>query len=160
LFSGNKIEKFIKGAVKPFINMIPEIICWKLGLLKEKRIELSDIIYETAVVTSKNHKKGESYLPLYSTMDDFYQNLAISPACSGLIIKGEEYNIGFKGKTVHFDLNNKELFNSLKPRDRVRLGYKEVYENIYSYIPSYFDHKFLIDGILKEYKFVSAKKIK
>jgi len=139
--------------------MISEIVYCRLGLLKEERTELSGIIYETAVVTSKNHKKGKSYLPLYLTMSDLHQNFAISPAYPVLITKWEEYNIGLKCKTIH-SLNNKKLFNSLKPGDGVKLGYKEVYKNTYGYIPPYFNHKFLIDGILKEYKLVSAKKIK
>ena len=139
--------------------MISNIWAWKLGLTKETKTELSGIIYGTAIVTSKKHKKWEGNSALDLTAGNAYPNLAMGNPHLGLATNYEEYKITLKGKTIHFDLDNKELFNSLKPGDKVRLGYKEVCENTYDYVLPNLNNKFLIHGILTEYRFVSAKRI-
>jgi hypothetical protein len=124
---------------------------WSLGLTKEKRTELSDVLYETASVTAKDYQEKE---------DGLLTGMAMGNLAMGMLFeKDEKFSVSFKGQKTSFDINNEKIFKSLKIGDRVRLSYQEKYKSTYDYIPPNFDQKQQLDKVLSGYKFVSAEKI-
>lgn len=122
---------------------------WNLGLTRETIEELSDILYETATVVSKDHEEGEVYSWLWGS---------VNPALGFLWAEDEEYNISFRGERTSFDLDDEKLFKAFKTGETVKLGYTEVYELTYDYIPPAFDRKQFLGKRLKGYRFVNATK--
>ncbi len=122
-----------------------------LGLTKEKRTELSDVLYETASVTAKDYQEKE---------DGLLTGMAMGNLAMGMLFEEDEkFGVSFKGQKTSLDINNENFFKSLKIGDRVRLGYQEKYKSTYDYIPPNFDQKQQLDKVLSGYKFVSAEKI-
>lgn len=126
-------------------------IGWSLGLTKERRTELSDVLYEIGKVTAKNYQEEEDNLPLGIAMGNIALGLALS--------EDEEYNISFRGSKTSFDFDDKELFRAFKVGDKVRLGYREKYKVTSDYVPPNFDQKQQLDRVLSDYIFESATKI-
>ena len=108
-------------------------IGYNLGLTTRYRTELSDILYETAVVTSKNHQEEE---------DNFVLGVALGNPALGIVLsEDEEYTINFKGPKTEFELDDETTFKKFKINEKVKLGYVEKYEITSDYVPPNFDKK-------------------
>ncbi len=127
-------------------------IAHSFGLTQEERKELSDILYETGVVESKDYHEPFSIIcpcPMPAV-----------PECGFIQRKyAAEYNVHLKGEKKSLKLNNEELFNKVNVGDKIKVSYKEVYAGIYDYVPPDFLEKKLIDVILSGYEYISAEKL-
>jgi hypothetical protein len=127
-------------------------IGWILGLTKERKTELSDVLYETGSVTAKNYQEEEDNLPLGVAMGNIDLGVALS--------EDEKYNISFRGPRTSFDFEDEGLFRAFKVGDKVKIGFREEYTVTSDYIPPNFDQKQQLDRVLSRYRFVSVDKTK
>jgi len=109
---------------------------------KERKRELSDIVYETATVHKKYISKKD---------DAFQKSLVYGNWALGM---GEEQHwVRFKGQPASFRFNNKKLFEKFEEGEQAKVGYKEVYIAVYD------KGILLLKRTLVDYKFVSAEKL-
>jgi hypothetical protein len=133
------------------INMSMKKFWHKCGFTESRRTELSDILYDTGVVSSKEYQEENDNRALGLAMG----NLALGMAMS----EDEAYNINLKGQKTSFELDDEELYNKFEVGDNVKIGYREQYKFKVDYVPPNFDQKQDIDKWLSDYIFVSAEKI-
>src|SRR3989344_3182217 len=100
---GFENEKLAARLLKITAGMIMGLkkIGWSLGLTKERRTELSDVLYETGRVTAKNYQGGINSLPFGIATGNIGLGIALS--------KDEEYNISFRGQRISFDMDDEVL---------------------------------------------------
>lgn len=115
-------------------------IGWRLGLTKERVKKFSDVLYETAFITSKTYYEEPVFLRY------------------GMLGK-KHYRISFDGNPASFDLDSEGLFFSFEVGDRVKLGYREEYTDVYDYTQTDFDKKQFIKTTLTKYRFASVQKL-
>ncbi|MFH1589826.1 MAG: hypothetical protein ABIB43_04635 [archaeon] len=130
-------------------NKLKEI-SYKLGLTKENRIELSDVMYETATVVDKDYEEEEDNLPLGTALDNMALGIAMS--------ENEKYNVTFKGEKTHFSFDDEELFEMYKVGDIVTIGYKEKNKITSNYVPPNLNEKVDIETEFAGYQFVNVQK--
>jgi hypothetical protein len=109
----------------------------RLGFTRETRVELSDLISESAVVTEKKHIPDDGSLIF-------------------LGIPTESYFITFKTDSREITIGNPSAFHQFELNDRVKLNYMDRYLASYDYIPPNFEEKQLIVREHEGHKLVSV----
>lgn len=130
---------------------------WTLGFTKDVREELSELLYEIAVV-SKDYEPENDQRTTGMLAGAAAGNPAAGLAIGILMSEDEEYNITFKSPKASFSFDDEELFSRFQRGDRVKVGYREVRKVTYDYVPPNFNEKKPIERTLAGYKFESAEK--
>jgi hypothetical protein len=121
-------------------------LCYFLGLTKERREELSDVIYEDAELVDKRH-----------ILDHVQLTPQSDPLYNGVLIN--EYLVEIKGASgVSFVENREEIFNQFEIGDKMILGYKKVFQSTYNYPTPDSKEKQRMAKELISHQFVSAAK--
>jgi hypothetical protein len=102
-------------------------IAHKLGLTRERRRELSDIISETAVVES-TFKESGVYPPM-PTEPFGGKHFEIGASCFYT-----NYFVKFRCEATPLEVNDEFLYRTLHAGDKVNLSYKTISEVIYDYV--------------------------
>ena len=133
-------------------------LSWALGFTKDVSEELSEVLYETAVVSKDYESENDQHdtgIAMGLAMNDIISGVFIGDAMS----EDEEYNIAFKGRKTSFSFDDKKLFTRFKAGDKVEIGYRKIYNVTYDYVPPNFIEKKSTERILGGYKFESVKRL-
>ena len=126
-----------------------------LGLTKETKTELSDIVYDEAVVYKRHIPREDDFVTGFA-MGSMGREMAEGYAMN----KDEEYRVIFKGLHEHFVLDNVHLFHSFENSDKAKVVYRKAHSVTYDYVPPDFDSKQEVGRVPAHSVFVSAEKIK
>ena len=134
-------------------------LAWKLGFTKERKEELSDLLYDEGVVSFKQYEPAQKtyYTMLSPEVPPMYSMM--SGKITQAMISDEKYSISFKGGKEEFDLDDQPLFLRFNMGDRVKLAYKEVYNTVHDYSPPDFSGKRQVKKDVSRRVFISAEKI-
>lgn len=116
---------------------------WKLGLTKEKRQELSDVI----CVEDKVAKKEK------------VPNLFAYGSAEWFAAGGDKCCVTLAGSNVSFTLNPWHELNSYNEGEKVRVAYREVHTITLDYVPPDFEAKKAVERKLAGYELVKTEKI-
>lgn len=154
----NLTKKIIPYALMAGLALIPLTGCEESRIVfkREFKRELSDIIYEQAVVTSKKHSPEEDYTYLGIAVGNSINDLPTGLGLAAAMHQDEKNYITFTGQKVTFDINNKEIFNRFELNDPAEISYKEIYSATYEDLDND-GEKDLVEKTLEGYKFLDAK---
>lgn len=134
--------------------MLGRRLAHKLGLTKEKVEELSETLYETAMVASREHTKEESFPSYTYTYAGFRPYIRYGNPVYGR----DHYHVRLDG-AVSFYLDDESLYNSLQEGDGVRVAYKKVDELVYDYVSPDFKNKRLVKREFLRNEVVSVERV-
>ncbi|MEI7718412.1 MAG: hypothetical protein WCI72_00975 [archaeon] len=102
-------------------SLLAGLLIGTLSGCNETRRELSDIVYEEAKVTQKEHSDG-------------YTTFRIIPCGNSTMIipstSSDGNRVTFSGD-IDFTIDNEDLYNRFNEGDLVRLGYRESYKHTF-----------------------------
>ena len=135
----------------------------RLGITRETREELSDIIYDTAVV-SKEYRAG------YDPMENLplgFSEPSIFMDTHGFWMMQHRYNyipeayfVTFAGTKAAVKVNDFEVYSRFDKGDIVALEYKELFSVVSDYTPDNLRVKEQVSRTFLKYVFHGAKKLK
>jgi len=135
-------------------------IKYHLHLSEECQTELSDIIYEEGIVSSKNYEEEDDGIATGIVMGVALDDLSAGAAYGCAMSEDEEYNIGFKGKNVSFDFDDEDLYNTYELGEKVIIAYKQRCTSFFDFVPPNYSKKVFIEKKFSGKKFVGVEKIK
>lgn len=121
-----------------------------IGLTRESRIELSDLVEEDATVTSKEfvEEQEDDYLIMARAVPVFVPDY--EPA---------QYLITLKGGRASFDFDDEGLYAQFEEGNSVRLTYRQMTRVFFDYVEPDFTEKVEVGRESAGYEFEGAEKI-
>ena len=132
--------------------MVLEKFFYTLGATKENRKELSNKLYDNAIVSGKQYIEDtvDEYLALGYALED--------PAMGYAIGEEARYLIKFDGEKTSFIIDDEGIFDFVEIGEEVILGYKEIYQSTYDYLPPNFNKKQRIKKEILDYELINVKR--
>jgi len=103
-------------------------LSWWLGLTKENRVELSDLVEERAFVASKKHEPVVLSTGFLGSVPRFP-----SPGYSEGMMPYDAYSVHFQGDTRIVTGDGYNLFERFNVGDKALIGYKLRTERVLNY---------------------------
>ncbi len=127
-------------------------IGWNLGLTREGKTELSNILYDTAVV----YKRDRSVKDL-EISDSFTRGRTPVDVPLRSSMTGDEENyIKFEGSNITIALDDEEICDQFKDGETVRLKYRKIQVVVFDYEPPNFEKKKPLRKVLTGYRLYGA----